>query len=152
MNCNFTGNCANCSDGGALMIHDASSNIRIENCNFIRNSATFGGALMFHNAVTTFLVKGCTFDHNVALYRQSTSSPPEGGAIDFYGNCDGITIESTNFYNNEAYYSAPAISFDVANGVYKNIKFIDCKFENHTSEGSTISFTDASSINEVTFS
>ena len=91
--CNFTGNYASYSQGGAIFVYQSdaeNANATVKNCNFLNNSAQKGGAIFNQETVT---ILNCNFKDNNA-------SEGYGGAI---GSQSGkALIYNSNFIGNNA--------------------------------------------------
>jgi predicted outer membrane repeat protein len=63
--CVFVGNRAHGQHGGAIRVHEA-TNVRIERCLFVDNTAVLDGGALFVIDGASPAVRGCTFDRNGA--------------------------------------------------------------------------------------
>ena len=91
--CNFTGNYASYSQGGAIFVYQSdaeNANATVKNCNFLNNSAQRGGAIFNQETVT---ILNCNFKDNNA-------SEGYGGAIS--SQSGKALIYNSNFIGNNA--------------------------------------------------
>ena len=102
----------NASEGGAIIANDF-ENFTLNNCNFSNNHADeSGGAILSHADNTR--ITDCNFDNNQAS--------KFGGAINFK-ECDYPTVENSKFTSNKAADSGGAIYSDGDYDVYENVTF-----------------------------
>ena len=91
--CNFTGNYASYSQGGAIFVYQSdaeNANATVKNCNFLNNSAQKGGAIFNQETVTIL----------ICIFKDNTASEGYGGAI---GSQSGkALIYNSNFIGNNA--------------------------------------------------
>ena len=131
-NCNFINNSA--SHGGAIRFNG--EGFIVINCNFTNNSAGYGGAINIVFSNTAAEVTNCSFADN--------SASENGGAIFFNG---AGTVTSCNFANNNASNNGGAISFSY----YSNVT--DCNFTNNSASenGGAVFFNGAGTVTSCNF-
>jgi len=123
--CNFTGNYALYSRGGAIYVCDSggeNANAIVKNCNFLNNSAWIGGAIYNEKTVT---VLNCNFKDNNA-------SEGYGGAIS--SQFGKALIYNSNFIGNNASEWGGAIMSSSSDMLIENSYFI----ANNASNGGAI--------------
>ena len=123
-NCTFHNNTINgqYGIGGAMCI--LRSNIKVEQCLFKENTATYsGGAIMMVKTRGIFV--NCTFERNSVESRLQTNF---GGAIYAVHNSH-LTVHHCLFKENTANYSGGAISMQQTRG-----SFVNCTFERNSVE------------------
>lgn len=98
--------------GGA--IYATGNNIRIVNCTFVSNSASYGGAIQ--SSGDNVSVIGCKFSYNKA----ETS----GGAMELIG--EGNYAENCQFEYNSGYHAGGDVSWIGSNGTLANSTFYEC--------------------------
>lgn len=136
--CNFTGNYAEDSVGGAIHVisRGENANAIIKNCNFLNNFAETGGAIYIMNKVT---ILNCNFTSNKASNNagaigsqtnkkvtienttfMDNNASQNGGAIRASSE---ILIENSHFINNNAANWGGAIAYFAVNAVINNTDF-----------------------------
>ena len=132
-NSNFTGNKATGEviseiggvtgggDGGAVLWVGSHGIIK-DNCNFIKNTATYrGGAVFLHgnateNCINTTITH-CNFEDNMAKLN--------GGAVDWQAAANDGVLSYSTFTNNTAWRSAGAVYWYGINGTINHCSFND---------------------------
>lgn len=108
-NCEFIGNEASGDEsgrGGALVI--AGDNCTVSNSNFTSNHCTFMGGAIFVSDSTDSKIVNCNFDGNYLQKEQFTVYDNAGGGA-IFSACEGLLIDSCNFTNNYANFTAGAV-------------------------------------------
>ena len=163
--CNFTYNSLNSTGYGGAVYFETSG--KVENCNFIKNTALLegtsrsaGGAIYFKSGAESY-VTTCNFTGNIADI---------GGAVNFEYKSH---LTNCNFVNNAAGHSGAAVCIDAVIGEISNCTFINnkadgpggaiyidnnaeftnCKFINNTAyNGGAIQFMGEGKVTDCTFS
>ncbi len=117
--CNFTYNSLNSTGYGGAVYFETSG--KVENCNFIKNTALLegtprsaGGAIYFKSGAESY-VTNCNFTGNIADI---------GGAVNFEYKSH---LTNCNFVNNTAGHSGAAVCIDATIGEISNCTFINNK-------------------------
>ena len=129
--CNFTGNYALYSRGGAIYVCESggeNANAIVKNCNFLNNSAWIGGAIFNYQKTVTVL--NCNFKDNNA-------TEGYGGAISSQGG--KVLIYNSNFIGNNASEWGGAIMSSSSDMLIENTYFI----ANNATNGGAIFTSDS---------
>ena len=127
-NCTFQNNSATYSPGGgAVLLYGSIGNVTITDCIFQNNIAFCGGAVYFDGETGNVSITNCIFQNN------SATSPAGGGAVYFDGSKTGnVSITNCIFQNNSATYPGGGGAVYLDGSTAGNVSITNCIFQNNS--------------------